>query len=323
MIAIGGFLELELGRSGVPYHVDVPAFASGRACLRCVLERLRPRRVWTPSYVCDSVIQTIRRTGAEVAYYALDAALDPLLPAERPDADAGDCALYVNYFGVKNDTAAAFASAYGERAIVDDTQAFFQKGYPGAWSFNSARKFFGVPDGGYAYGDGLAGVVRQPPIRVHYDHLINRLLGQSALAFEQFRESEACVSDEPVAMSKLAERLLLGVDYGAARRTRRENFERLHARFGGRNRLTFSTTAAAHGPYCYPLLTDCAVPWQKFWDRQIFLPRLWPEVSERQDDAFAWERQVAAHLLPLPVDHRYGSADMDRLAEAVDEVLAW
>jgi len=320
MMAIGGFLELELGRSGAPYHVNAQAFASGRACLRCMLERLRPRRVWTPSYVCDSVVQTIRRAGAEVDYYGIDAALDPLLPEGRPAA--GDCAVYVNYFGLKHDTATAFASAYGERAIVDDTQAFFETGYPGAWSFNSARKFFGVPDGGYAYGEGLAGILRRPPVRVHYEHLINRLLGQGVLAFEQYRESEACVSDEPVAMSRLAERLLLGVDYGAARSTSQDNFERLHARFGDRNRLTLTTTAAANGPYCYPLLTDRVVPWEKFWDRQIFLPRLWPEVLEK-DDASAWERQVAAHLLPLPVDHRYGSADMDRLAEAIDEVLAW
>jgi hypothetical protein len=323
MTAIGGFLELELGAGGEPYHAGVPTFASGRACLRAMLEQLRPRRVWTPFYVCDSVVDTVRRAGAEIVYYGINAALDPLLPAGEPGQ--ADCAIYVNYFGVKNHAAAAFASAHGEHAIVDDTQSFFQRGYPGAWSFNSARKFFGVPDGGYAFGDGLGNVARRPPVRVRYEHLISRLLGPGALAFDQYRESEACVSDEPVAMSALAERLLARVDYASARCARRDNFERLHARFGRRNGLTLTAGAAADGPYCYPLLADRAVPWKTFWDRQIFVPRLWPEVSERPAGAgaFTWERQLATHVLPLPVDHRYGSADMDRLAQAVDEVLAW
>jgi len=322
MKPIGGFFELELGAGGEPYHAAALALASGRACLRRLLERSRPSRVWTPFYVCDSVVQTIEKAGVELEYYALDASLDPVLPAGAP-AD-GECLLYVNYFGIKLDTAASLDRTLGDRAILDDTHAFFQRGYPRAASFNSARKFFGVPDGAYAYGAGLDLEAPRAPAPVHYDHLVNRLLGHQRLAFEQYRESEACVTDEPVPMSALSERLLARVEYDRVRRTRRDNFLRLHERLGAHNRLALNLAAGLDAPYCYPLLADQPVEWERFWDRGLFTPMLWPEVPGRPAaGAFEWERTLAARLLPLPVDHRYGSDDVDRVVRTVDEVMGW
>ena len=49
----------------------------------------------------------------------------------------------------------------------------------------------------------------------------------------------------------------------------------------------------------------------------IFVPQFWKDCTERSDAAFAWELELSRRLLPLPVDHRYGLADMDRLAEQV------
>src|SRR5665213_2501147 len=153
MTALGGFFELERGRNGTPYHTHALALASGRACLRRILEHVRPRKVWAPFYVCDSVFQTMQKAGVAVELYAIDASLDPVLPSGAPAT--GELLLYVNYFGIKGSTAAAIASQWRERAVVDDTHGFFQQGYDGAWSFNSARKFFGVPDGAFAYGPRL------------------------------------------------------------------------------------------------------------------------------------------------------------------------
>ena len=36
--------------------------------------------------------------------------------------------------------------------IIDNAQAFYSKHQDRAYSFNSARKFFGVPDGAYLFG---------------------------------------------------------------------------------------------------------------------------------------------------------------------------
>jgi hypothetical protein len=320
MNAIGGFFALELPDAGEPYHRGALALSSGRACLRRILECLRPARVWAPFYVCDVVLPAIAHAGASVDFYAIDESLEPLLPAGLTDRDV---VMYVNYFGIKNGAAAGLASTLGRRAVIDDTQAFFQRGYAGAWSFNSARKFFGVPDGAYAYGEALNTKPAPDPGPIRYEHLVTQLFGDRERAFQQYRESEACVTDEPVAMSSFTSRLLEGVDYGRIRAARERNFAQLHARLGSRNALRIAD-AAPVAPYCYPLLLDRAVPWDELWRRRIFAPRLWADVEARLNgSAFAWERQLASRLVPLPIDQRYNDTDMDRVVDAVAEAMAW
>jgi hypothetical protein len=54
----------------------------------------------------------------------------------------------------------------------------------------------------------------------------------------------------------------------------------------------------------------------------VFVPVLWPELQSREAAGFEWERNVAARLLPLPIDHRYGPSEMQTVADAVVQVLA-
>jgi hypothetical protein len=322
MTAIGGFFELELPRGGASYHPDAVAMSSGRGCLRRILEHLGPARVWAPFYVCDAVLPAIAHAGASVEFYAVDDALEPVLPAGQPSSR--DVLMYVNYFGLKATAASSLAASLGNRAVIDDSQAFFQQGYAGSSSFNSARKFFGVPDGAYAYGDGLAAAPStNPSAPIRYEHLVSRLLGDQERAFRQYRDSEACVTDEPAAMSPFTTRVLSGVDYAAVGRARDQNFARLHETLGSKNRLQIDD-GAVKGPFCYPLLLDRPVPWEALWRREVFAPRLWADVEMREGGAvFAWERRLASHLIPLPIDQRYGVEDMDRVARTVGEVVGW
>jgi hypothetical protein len=323
---IGGFFELETGAGRGAYHTTAPALCSGRACLRLILESLRPSRVWAPFYVCDAALQAFRAAGVPVELYAIDEALDPMLPAGVPGA--GECLVYVNYFGLKTSTAGSLVAAHPGRVIVDDTHAFFAKGYAAGWSFNSARKFFGVPDGGYVYGAGLPAVEYPRVPEVYYDHLVNRVLGRQDLAYEQYLRSEAQFTADVWRISALSERLLASVEYDAVCDRRRRNFAALAAKFGSRNCLTsrLGSQPAHRGevPFCYPLLSSEPVPWTALWSRKMFVPRLWPEVPERaRSSEFPRESLLAERLLPLPIDQRYGAEDLDRLADIVTEVMGW
>jgi hypothetical protein len=320
---IGGFFELEISDGRRPFHTDAAALSSGRAALRCILQAVRPARVWMPFYICEAALQPCEAEDVPVEFYPIDEAFDPILPAGVPAA--GECLVYVNYFGLKSSTAARLAAAHGRRAIVDDTHAFFARGYPGAWSFNSARKFFGVPDGGYAYGAGLSADNYPRPSEIRYEHLVNRLLGRQELAYEQYLQSESMVTAALVRMSVLSERLLAGVDYEAVRERRLANFAALHRAFGARNCLAPRLAPASTDvPYCYPLLSSEPVPWGELWSKGVFAPRLWPDVPGRpRAGEFARESMLAGRLLPLPIDHRYGADDMGRLAAVVTEVMGW
>jgi len=99
---IGGFFELEISDGRRPFHTDAAALSSGRAALRCILQAVRPARVWMPFYICEAALQPCEAEDVPVEFYPIDEAFDPILPAGAPAA--GECLVYVNYFGLKSST---------------------------------------------------------------------------------------------------------------------------------------------------------------------------------------------------------------------------
>jgi hypothetical protein len=320
MTAVGGFFELETNRGGELWHRSGVALTSGRACLRAILELMRPARVLVPFYLCDAALEPLRLLNIPFEFYSLTSSLDPS-PEAWPD-DAG--VLYVNYFDMKTERADWLAAALGPRAIVDDTQAFFRRGHARGWSFNSARKFFGVPDGAYVYGPRTGDVRRAAPNDgAQAAHLASRLAGRQEIAYQQYVDAEAHVSLDVRLPSSAASRLLDGLPYEQVRTARRHNFAQLHERLACMNTLGMDLTLDADAaPFCYPFLPSRPSLHQALWHRQIFVPRLWPEVASRPGGLFTWERDLAARLLPLPIDHRYGHDDMTRVTDAVLELAA-
>ena len=327
MSAIGGFLPLEVPRrqaappagSG-PYHARGVALASGRACWHAALRACRPRRALVPFYICDAVLQPLIATGTPFDFYALDAAFRPAADAQPA---AGELMLVVNYFGVQTPLVAAAVERHADRLVVDDTQAFFRRGSADVWSFNSARKFFGVPDGGFLYGPAAGDLGDLPPSDVDdCDHLLARLSGDDGLAWDRFKQHEARIGIELRAMSSTSTRLLDAVDMAEARRRRQENFEALHRRLRAVNTIALPLDAAAsEGPMCYPFLPAADVDRSALTRLGVYVPTFWPEVLTRAGGGFDWERTAAHRLLPLPIDHRYGAQEMDTLARTVLQVL--
>src|SRR6185295_12070965 len=188
-------------------------------CWHVILQQSRPSHVLVPFYICDAVVQPLAATRTPYTFYPITDAFRPAIDREPA---SGEVMLLVNYFGVLAAFVEAAARAMPDRIVVDDTQAFFQRGRGDAWSFNSARKFFGVPDGGFLYGP--AAVNGLPPSDVaDCDHLLTRLAGDDPRAWDQFKAHEARIGIEPRAMSTVSTRLLGAVDMDRARRRRQVN----------------------------------------------------------------------------------------------------
>jgi hypothetical protein len=323
MSAIGGFLPLEVAPNrfescGEPYHAGAAALSSGRGCWHLILRTCRPARVLLPFYICDAVVRPLTATGTPFEFYPIDRAFQPML--NRAPLE-GELLLVVNYFGVQTAVVTAAAERHADRVVVDDTQAFFHRGRSDAWSFNSARKFFGVPDGAFLYGP--ANADQLPPSDIaDCDHLRMRLAGRDGEAWEQFKQHEARIGIEPRAMSPITSGLLAAVDMTEARRRRDENFAALHVRLGALNTIALALDdVAGGGPMSYPFLPASDVDRGALARRGVYVPTLWPEIESRPDRGFAWERRMARRLLPLPIDHRYAADDMDMLARTLLQVL--
>lgn len=310
---IGGFFELEAPSAGPGYHPDACALANGRACLRWILEKEKPSRVYVPFYTCYALYEPMEKMGVEFAFYEVDAALDPV---ELPEPETDELLIIINFFGLKNELAGKLAERLGERVVIDDTHRFFHRGYQNSYSFTSARKYFGVPDGAYLYGanGGVQKIERNTDVSVL--HNVKRLLGRQDEAYRDYLAYESSLGCELKRISLLSERLLSGVDYEVAAQRRIENFSCLHERLKSYNNLSIDP-AQLDVPFCYPLLPDNHIEKALFAQQKLFIPTFWPDILKRNVDGFELEKDVTKGLLPLPVDQRYVTADMERIASCV------
>lgn len=326
---IGGFLELELfGHPDSGYHAAALALNNARACVSHLIRRTQMQSVWLPYYTCDALVEPFRVAGISYRFYDLNEQFEPL---NLPVLGSGEYMVYINYFGLKTAFVTQLIARYGEYLLIDDTQNYFARGYSNGWSFNSARKWFGVPDGGYLYGpaDKLGTATGYPTNTMyHVQHLVDRLRGQQQAAYEAFVQYEEELTSIPYQISSLSDSLLSQVDYHAIATQRRENYLQYHAVLGDLNRLSLplglGELSAEAVPFCYPFVpfTGKVADRNTLFAQNIFVPKLWPDVLNRQTGGYEWERQTTQALLPLPIDHRYGSVEVDYVVQATCELIA-
>jgi hypothetical protein len=310
---IGGAFALEKPGQGPLPHAGAQWLSTGRACLAVFLREAKPSRVFVPFYACNTLYQPFVDRGVPVALYGLG---EDFLPSNPPALKAGEYLLWTNYFGVCGRAEAALAARYGERLIVDDTHAFFAGRHAGMWSFASARKFFGIPDGAFLFAPVPAAVAapRFDPGPLRYAEL--RARGRAREAERAYAVYERRLDAAVRRISRTGEEILRGIDYVRAAQRRRANFAHLHARLGSTNRLAPELEADA-APFCYPYLPRRPVRRAALLKKNIFVPRLWTDALVRAVDGFAWERLLGRDLMALPIDQRYGADDMERVCEAV------
>jgi hypothetical protein len=229
----------------------------------------------------------------------------------------GELLLYVNYFGIKSAYCRNLVRKYGRALLIDNSQAFFAAPLDCGATFYSPRKFFGVADGGYLYAVGVLDESLESD--VSFDsarQLLGRLDRSAAEFFQDYRRSEQRLAGRPLRlMSTLTRAILSGVDYERARLVRERNFLFLHAVLQPMNHLPIDT-AEARGPMVYPLLSDDSSLRQRLLARSIYVATYWPEVLESAE-ATVEEKRLAAQLIPLPIDQRYGIEQMQAVLDVV------
>lgn len=222
----------------------------------------------------------------------------------------------VNYYGQIDNTAIGDICRQYRRVIVDNTQAYYQMPLPGVDTIYSCRKFFGVPDGAFLYTDvHLQHDLPQDESGERVRHLVGRYEKSASEFYSDYLANEKRFENIPLRrMSKLTENMLRGIDYTRAKQKRTDNFRYLNAKLGERNKLQLTVP---DGPFMYPLWIDNGAALRKELQRQkIYIPTLWPNVLEDCAPDTP-EYELAANILPLPVDQRYGEEEMTYLTKQI------
>jgi hypothetical protein len=239
-----------------------------------------------------------------------------------PDSD--EYVIVNNYYGIKDAYISLIAAKYGDRLIVDCAQAFFAPVIEGIKCFYSARKFVGVADGGIAYtfnNNISVDNLEYDDSTSHSEHLIIRKEKGAEAGFATYREDEEKLNEQQIRrMSSYTEDILLHINCKKVIKKRHENYALLKASLGKYNLLNLPDNGSFACPMAYPLMVTNGVEIRKrLIDSKIFVPKFWP--NDQIPEAFLGDYKLSDVILPLPIDQRYGKADMERIIEITNNAL--
>lgn len=324
MQAIGGFFgEEPLGEPAKPVHPRALRFVSARAAFHALLRAGAPERVYLPWYGCPAMAAQAQRLGITVVPYALarDGGVHPDVRLA-----AREWIVVSDHFGLRGTQVADATERFPpECVVVDLAQSWHAPPASALATIYSPRKFVGLPDGGLL----LARIeVPTPPPgdeaasarRAEGSRLRERGELDAGLAAYRAGERELEGATEPDGMSAYTSGRLDRIDFAVRRARRAANFARLAAALDASNGLGWHASAN-DAPLCYPMLSRDGRRLRTYLAaRGIFCPLYWPGLAT--GDAPGWEHRLLEDLVCLPVDHRQGEGEMDRVAHAVLSYLA-
>lgn len=320
---VGGYFELELAE-GEEYHTKAIRVNNARNALELAIQLYGYSKIFIPFYTCDVVLQPLLRNGIDYEFYRIDEDFYPLgIPELSDDSTA---LLYTNYFGICDVQVRDCVRKY-KNLIIDNSQAFFAYPINGLPAFNSARKFFGVPDGAYLYViDELLSRVPQLEEQKSHNHCAHLLKRIDLSAEEGYSDSTnndlSMTGSKLCGMSKLSRRILESVNYPEVIKKRRENFNFVHQEIGHLNELCNDNIDLQRNvPLAYPFLFkhDCLK--QILALNRIYIPTYWGNVLSWAPSN-SREVYLTKYLFAIPIDQRYTSSTMQHVCSVIRTLVA-
>jgi len=315
----GGYFELELNQKH-EYHENAYRFNSARNAFLWLLLQKKTRIVYVPSFICPVIPDVLTKSQIPFAFYHVDKKCE--IKELPPIIDEDDVILYVNYYGIKREYVKRITQTYKGHIIIDNAQAFFDLPFEETESFYSPRKFFGVPDGGYAYSKAHSTFyekLQSDCSHSRFLHLLIRSDVDAQSGFNFFQQNEKLIDALPLMkMSKITNKLLGSIDYDLVRIKRRKNFEFLHTYLGGINQFPVEFTYLSD-PLCYPLLLknndESRRIREKLLSNRVYVPYYWPQIY----GALSEDEEQLKSILPLPIDQRLSIEEMFFISRLIIE----
>ena len=316
--------------------------ASGRAALALVLRNLQTngvRHVHLPAYLCQSILLPIKELGLEYSFYEVDNTL-----AAHPDPPNGSAVLLIHYFGWNNPATERLRAEAGKAfyLIEDASQALLSDlaftPSDSKFIFLSPRKFGPTPLGGWC---DIQAATEKSSIEVEamfWLSLAARLARGAYMAesyapidpkietfyLEAFNKVEKFLDSHPTAtyLPRIVLDIIAGIDWENIANQRRVNWQILNELLGNDVEPLMPDLPADVVPLGYviriPERDRLKVLLSK---HRLFCPVHWllpHEVNTRQ---FPDAALISETCLTLPIDQRYSSDDMAKMAQTLKTLL--
>ena len=156
---IGGEFDIDISKIGaMSENNNELLFSSGRSALFSILKSISNvkhqqfSKVLLPDYLCDSVLNAVKKTNYKIEFYKIESDLSIDFPDLKTKLSDNTIILLINYFGcidiARQINDVRSISKYC-CIIADNVQAFYSmhEAKIADYSFTSFRKVFPVPDG--------------------------------------------------------------------------------------------------------------------------------------------------------------------------------
>lgn len=309
---IGGYFGLDIYSDeylNLPSHSV--ALNTARNCLRYLIRTYNIKTVQVPYYTCPVVVEAIEKEDCKTEFYHIN---ESFLP-EKTFAD-DDYIIYTNYFGICAENVKNLSEKY-KNLIVDNAQAYHMPKY-GLASFNSARKFMGVPDGAFLQCDKLLDEQLEPDKTSieRFSHLLKRVDTNAQFGYADFKNNDDSLRNEGIKlMSNITKALINSHNSETEKKKRLENFNYLHKSLKDSNAITINLDID-DVPMVYPYLVKNGKDLkQKLNKNKIFVATYWNATTLNDI-----EQDFQDNIVPLPIDQRYGISDMQKITGAIKNV---
>ncbi|MBC7525085.1 MAG: hypothetical protein H7239_11680 [Flavobacterium sp.] len=314
MSSIGGYFELELGRTE-EFHPKAIKLNAGRNALEYILLAKLYKKIYMPYFTCDVLLEPIRKLHINVEFYFIDEQFEPLFDFNM--VKKNECFLYTNYFGLHTRNVTKLTSKC-PNLIIDNAQSFYSKAIEGIDTFYSPRKFFGIPDGAYLYtNQKLNKTLEVDTSFERFEHLLRRIDESAEGGYSFFSKNDKLLNNNPIKqMSQLTNRLLCSIDYYDISQKRKENFNYLHQALSHHNKIKWQIEKE-ETPMVYPFYSEKENLRTTLINNKIYIAQYWTSVIELVKKNTI-EYNYSVNLFHLPIDQRVTKLELDKIIKIIE-----
>ena len=322
--------------SGDPLYNSAYHFATGRAALYAILQKIKAqkkvKKAYLPNYCCYSMVLPFIDSGIEVSYYKTEFKNGSVEYKIDCNADF-DLFLSVSYFGFEasnQDKIVADLKSRGKTVVEDITHRLLNgKKTCADYYFASLRKWFPLLSGGVAFAEDI-----QPPqakLSAEYINLRQSAMEKKSeylitgeqdanLKAEFLAEFSAankilCADYKDRAIDNTSLKILNSIDKTQIAEKRYQNAKTLYKRLNGRVEFMFSLSQT-DVPLFVPIVLNNKLERDALRSaltkNGIYCPVHWP--NEIGSDNPIFDRELS-----LIIDQRYEERDMHRIADIVEK----
>jgi len=328
----GGMFGLPVDLKSTPSN---PNFIQGnpvllfnaRSCINLVIDHIKPRCVWLPSYLTDDILAGIGQ-GIPRKFYPLNSNLSIINDEFIRNIHDDDLFLFIDYFGFPFEKSIIEKVKSKQCTLLRDcTQALFHD-----WKHDDCdyyifapRKFLGIPDGGilqcrenfnidlseYSSPDDetFFKLFSASTMRREFDRY-----GGDRKWFELYQEGEEALHAGNQLMSDLSIMLLkTAFDYDEIKQQRRMNYLSLNQKLH-----EFALNTKVDGgtiPLGFPIVIQNRDKVRaELFKFNIYPPIHW-DIKSFVPQKFQESHKLSQTIMTLPCDHRYDERDMNFIAD--------